>query len=72
MVLSELGSRIRGLRKERNISQEHLAKEAGISRNTLSRLENGYIANISIVTLDRVLTILNYTLDIRPVNPFET
>ncbi len=70
MILSELGSRVKSLRKERKISQEELAKTVGISRNTLSKLENGYIANISIVTLDRVLNALGYQIDIKPNNPF--
>jgi len=70
MILSELGSRIKNLRKEKKISQEKLAKSIGISRNTLSKLENGYIANISIVTLDRVLNTLGYQIDIKPINPF--
>ncbi len=70
MILSELGSKIRSLRKDKNISQVNLAKTVGISRNTLSKLENGYIANISIVTLDKVLNTLDYQLDIQPNNPF--
>ncbi len=70
MILSEIGNKIKSLRKEKRISQEALAKKVGISRNTLSKLENGYIANISIVTLDRVLNILGYQLDIKPNNPF--
>ncbi len=72
MLLSELGNEVRKLRKERKLSQEKLAKTVGISRNTLSKLENGYIANISIVTLDKVLNALNHQLDIKPSNPFVT
>jgi transcriptional regulator with XRE-family HTH domain len=70
MILSELGERIKTLRKERKLSQEELAKRAGISRNTLSKLENGYIANISIVTFEKVLNILGYRIDIKHNNPF--
>ncbi len=70
MILSELGNEVRSLRKERKISQEKLAKTVGISRNTLSKLENGYVANISIVTLDKVLNALDHQLDIKPSNPF--
>ena len=70
MILSEIGNKIKSLRKEKKISQETLSKRVGISRNTLSKLENGYIANISIVTLDRVLNVLGYQLDIKPINPF--
>ncbi len=72
MILSELGSRIRDLRKEKGISQDSLAKQVGISRNTLSKLENGYIANISIVTFDKILNSLGYQIDIKPNNPFIT
>ena len=70
MILSELGERIKTLRKERKLSQEELAKRAGISRNTLSKLENGYVANISIVTFEKVLNILGYQIDIKRNNPF--
>ena len=72
MILSELGSRVKDLRKEKKISQESLAKAVGISRNTLSKLENGYIANISIVTLEKILNTLGYQIDIKPNNPFIT
>lgn len=70
MNLLELGQTIKKLRKERKISQEELAKQSNISRATLSKLENGYIANISIVTLNVVLLNLGYELDIKPLNPF--
>jgi transcriptional regulator with XRE-family HTH domain len=70
MILSDIGNRVKELRKEKGIKQEELAKAAGISRNTLSKLENGYIANISIVTFDKVLNVLGYQLDIKVVNPF--
>lgn len=71
MILSDIGKKIKELRKSRNISQDRLSKDVGISRNTLSKLENGYIANISIVTLNRVLNHLGYELDIKTSNPFK-
>jgi Predicted transcriptional regulators len=40
-VLSEIGRRIERLRLERNLTQEQLAAEAGISRTALVRLESG-------------------------------
>lgn len=70
MILSEIGHKIQKLRKEKKQSQADLAKTVGISRNTLSKLENGYIANISIVTLEKVLNTLGYELDIKHQNPF--
>jgi len=52
------------------VTAGYKAKRAGISRNTLSKLENGYIANISIVTFEKVLNILGYQIDIKQNNPF--
>ena len=72
MILCDLGKRIKTLRKEKNLSQEKLAKEVGISRVTLSKLENGYFANVSIATLDNVLSILGYELELQVKNPFVT
>jgi len=70
MNLLELGNAIRKIRKERGLSQERLAKEVKISRATLSKLENGQIANISIVTFNDILNHLGYEIDIKPLNPF--
>jgi len=52
------------------VTAGYKAKRAGISRNTLSKLENGYIANIPIVTFEKVLNILGYQIDIKQNNPF--
>ena len=70
MNLLNLGNNIKTLRKEKNITQEQLAKMANISRATLSKLENGNIAQVSIVTLNDILNHLGYELDIKPSNPF--
>jgi transcriptional regulator with XRE-family HTH domain len=72
MNLLELGAKIKQLRKERKITQADLAKQAGISRATLSKLENGYFAQVSIVVLNDILNHLGYELDIKPLNPFFT
>jgi len=68
--LLELGDTVKKLRKERGLTQETLAKKAGISRATLSKLENGYIAQVSIVTLNDILNHLGYELDMKVLNPF--
>lgn len=72
MNLLELGETVKRLRKERGMTQEALAKKAGISRATLSKLENGQIAQISVVTLNDILNHLGYELDIKAMNPFES
>ncbi len=72
MNLLELGSSIKTLRKEKKITQSTLAKDVGFSRTTLSKLENGYLSQISIVTLNDILNHLGYELDIKALNPFMT
>ncbi len=70
MNLLELGSDIKRLRKEKELTQEQLSSMAEISRTTLSKLENGNIAQVSIVTLNDILNHLGYELDIKVSNPF--
>jgi len=38
--LEEFGSRIRAFRKSRGLTQEQLAREAGVDRKTINRIEN--------------------------------
>lgn len=52
-VTAELGRRLARARLNRNISQQALADEAGITRKTLSSLENG--SNFDVSTLVRLL-----------------
>jgi transcriptional regulator with XRE-family HTH domain len=56
-VLSELGKRLAQHRIDQNITQENLAKEAGISKRTLERLEAGQPSQL--MTFVRVLRALN-------------
>jgi transcriptional regulator with XRE-family HTH domain len=43
-VLAELGGRLTRIRLERNLTQVQLAKEAGVSKSTVQRLEAGEVA----------------------------
>ena len=43
-VLSELGGRLAKARLERNLTQSQLAAQAGVSKNTVQRLESGSVA----------------------------
>ncbi|MGM0567662.1 MAG: helix-turn-helix domain-containing protein [Elusimicrobiota bacterium] len=52
-ILSELGKRISRYRLNKNITQETLANEAGVSRSTVQRAESG--TNIQIFDLIRIL-----------------
>jgi putative transcriptional regulator len=52
-VLAELGQRLERTRLERNITQQELAREAGITRGTVVRLEHG--DSVGVAVLLRVL-----------------
>ncbi len=56
-TLKQIGSRIARYRLNRNLTQDVLAKEAGISKRTLHRIEHGQSTQLS--NLIRVLRALN-------------
>lgn len=56
-ILAELGQRLARTRLERNLSQEGLASEAGVSKRTVERLEAGQPAKLS--SFIRVLRVLD-------------
>ena len=70
MSLLEIGKKIKTLRKERGFTQEELASMVGISRATLSKIENSSFNKVSAVVLENILSSLGYGLDIKPKNPF--
>jgi transcriptional regulator with XRE-family HTH domain len=55
-IEAELGRRLEAIRLQENISQADLAAEAGVSRRTITRLENG--GGISVETLIRLMRAL--------------
>ncbi len=74
-VVEALGRRLDQIRLSRNIPQYELAKEAGISRSTLTRLANG--KPISLDSFVRIMQALHLTdhlfgllpdPDVRPVD----
>ena len=56
-VLAEFGSRLAAARLQRNLTQVTLAREAGVSRNTVERLERG--VSVDLKLLVRVLRALS-------------
>lgn len=59
VILDELGRRLARIRLERNLSQQQLAQEAGVSKATIERLEAGKpIKSTSLVRVLRVLGLL--------------
>lgn len=49
-----MGYRIKALREEKKMSQEDLAKKAGVSRTIISGLESGSIKETSTKTLRKI------------------
>ena len=70
MHLYEIGTTIKTLRKEQKMTQEELAKLAGISRVTLGKIEKGHFGNVSIKTLDLIVNTLGYEIDLKMKNGF--
>ena len=59
-ILKEIGSRLERIRLNRNVIRTDLAEQAGISRNTVERVESGEsVQLINLIRLCRALGILN-------------
>jgi len=52
--MTELGHRLRALREERGLTQQALARAAGIATDMVSRLENGHYSSPGLRTLLRI------------------
>lgn len=64
-MLFEIGQNIREERKKRKLSQAQLANLLGMSRTTISQIENGIVQDIGIRKIIRILEILNLEIKIR-------
>lgn len=56
-VLGELGQRLARRRLDRNVTQEEVAVEAGVSRRSVSKIENGHVVDTRVLV--RVLRALD-------------
>jgi transcriptional regulator with XRE-family HTH domain len=61
-LLSGFGAAVRQRRKERGLTQAQVAESAGIAVETVSRIEGGRLASLSLVLASRVATTLGSTL----------
>jgi transcriptional regulator with XRE-family HTH domain len=64
-MLFEIGRHIREERKKRQMTQAQLAAVLGMSRATISEIENGVVQDIGIRKILRILEILDLELKIR-------
>lgn len=58
-----MGYRIKEVREARRMSQEELSKKSGVSRGTISALENGLARNTTSKTLLKIAKALDTTVD---------
>lgn len=71
LVLQELGRRLSDARLARSLTQASLAREAGVSKRTVERLESGEVASrlSALVRVLRVLGLLERLDDLVPAQP---
>ncbi|TWT32860.1 helix-turn-helix domain-containing protein [Blastopirellula retiformator] len=66
-ILRELGDRLRRERLNRNLTQAHLAAEAGIARRTLQKAEEGEVTTLAtMVAILRGLGLLSQLENLLP------
>ena len=58
-----LSKNIKKLRKKQNLSQEDLAKKAGITYSTLIKIESGLNKNPTLETITKLAEVFNVKLD---------
>lgn len=61
-LLAGFGAAVRQRRKERGLTQAQVAESTGIAVETVSRIEGGRLASVSLVLASRVATTLGSTL----------
>ena len=65
MLLEDLGSEIKRLRKSKQWSQDDLEKYSGITKRTISKIENGFIDEVGIKKVETILDLLGYEFSLR-------
>src|SRR5258706_242249 len=68
MLIQELGRAVRDGRNARGLTQAALAAEAGLSLNTLNRLENGVFPDLGIKKAGAILEKLGMELSVNPID----
>ena len=66
MTLLELGHEIQKLRQNKKWSQDTLEQYSGISKRTISKIENGFIDEVGIKKVQTLLDLLDIELSLRP------
>ena len=59
-----MGFRVKEIREKMNMTQEELEKKSGVSRQTISAIENGKAINVKSGTLIAIAKALETTIDV--------
>lgn len=65
-MLFDIGQQIRDERKRKKISQAAIGSALGMSRTTISQIENGTVQEVGVRKLIRILEFLGFELVVRP------
>jgi transcriptional regulator with XRE-family HTH domain len=60
------GQTVRRLRIRARLRQEDLARQGGVSRTTISRVEHGRVETLSLTTIRRIAAVLEIRIDLVP------
>lgn len=67
MSVESLGQLLKTLRKAQGLSQQQLGQAVGMSRATISGLENNTVAEVGLRKVESVLNALGYSITAAPV-----
>ncbi len=66
MDLYELGYEIKKLRQQKKWSQDTMEQYSGITKRTISKIENGFIDEVGIKKVSTLLDLLDMEFSLRP------
>ena len=58
-----ISSKLKAIRKEKNISQQKLAFKAGLTISVITKIEQGLTPNPSILTVAKIANVLSVSID---------
>jgi len=64
--LEDLGYELKKLRHEKKWSQDTLEKYSGITKRTISKIENGFVEEVGIKKVAMLLDLLGVEFSLRP------
>jgi len=65
MTLKEFGTEMKISRKVKKWSQDDLENYSGITKRTISKIENGFLDEVGIKKVESILNLLGYEFSLR-------